>query len=106
MIPIQVINNKGTMLMHCTESDSRFVQTTDGNHPIKFDASLGVHSQQEQIGHMAYSSGTPQTWTYKSTKGEQEFDTQVPLNNHHWKNIEDAEVAIARHLLSMQKNAT
>lgn len=83
-------------LFHNYHDDSRHVSDDKGN-VIGFDSSLNVKKNIVQVGWIKSNK----TFYFESINGEK-FDTNIPVNDWHWKNLEDAEIKIALHLLDIK----
>lgn len=84
------------LLVHNYHDDSRTVEDLEGNALLTFDSSLGVHMDGEQIGRMQ-SSGS--NWAYVPFLPGPVFDTGIAVHDHHWTNLELAEVAVAEYIM-------
>ncbi len=103
MIELQTIDSeKGIYLMHCTDTDDRHVmQQKDGKLLLTFTCDLAVLKDGKRVGKMSnlVERDRPATWGFFPADGSTCFKTGVLLNDYHWRNIELAEVEIAKHLL-------
>ena len=98
---------KSTGLMHKTADDSRYVHDGAKSISIKFDSSCSVFKvihinittrPTERIG--SIQTNENDVYVLKGLEGQEIFNTGVPCNDWHWKNLEDAEIAIAVELLN------
>lgn len=87
-------------LVHCNDTDARFVEDIDGNKLAQVSSNMFVAVQDEAVGRIApVKTDKGAHWAYVPRDGTDMFVTKQPVDNYNWRTLMKAEVEIFEHLL-------
>lgn len=92
-------NGQEFYLFHHNDDDHRTVGRSAGEALITFNTDLNVLVGENLVGRLIAGQGN--RWEFVPNTGDPRFvfSTLVPVKDYHWKNIQEAEVIVAQHLM-------